>query len=219
MSADGCSDDTTMVNYIEVYPQPDASYTVTYIDNLVVPVESYPNVVASTMEDIPIEFINTSDVDPNDNLTWHWDFGDGTTSTEANPEEHPYESWGEYQVTLSVTNENDCSSSVSYVVIVEAELKFTNVLTPNGDGQNDVFAIENMNPNFPNVLSVYDRWGKKVYEKENYQTYMKEGSIYNENEGFNPSKLSDGVYYFTFMYESYVKVTKYHSSLTIIRDK
>lgn len=217
MSADGCSDDTTMVNYIEVYPQPDASYTVTYIDNLVVPVESYPNVVASTMEDIPIEFINTSDVDPNDNLTWHWDFGDGSSSNELNPEEHAYEQWGEYQVTLSVTNENDCSSSVSYVVIVEAELKFTNVLTPNGDGQNDVFAVENMNPNFPNILSVYDRWGKKVYEKENYQTYMKEGTIYNENEGFNPSKLSDGVYYFTFMYESYVKVTKYHSSLTIIR--
>lgn len=59
--------------------------------------------------------------------------------------------------------------------------------------------------------------GKKVYEKENYQTYMKEGRVYNESQGFDPSKLSDGVYYFTFIYESYIKVTKYHSSLTIIR--
>ncbi len=216
-SPDGCSDDTTLVRYIEVFPQPDANYTVTYIEDRVMPVPDYDFVIASALENEVVEFNNTSLFDPNDQLSWMWDFGDGSTSNDFKPEPHTYETWGDYVVILSVTNENNCTSSISYTVNVEATLEFPNVLTPNEDKLNDVFIIKNLNPKFKNLLSVYDRWGKKVYEKENYQTYMKEGQVHNESQGFDPSKLSDGVYYFTFIYESYIKVTKYHSSLTIIR--
>lgn len=37
--------------------------------------------------------------------TWHWDFGDGSTSTEQNPT-HAYSSAGTYTVTLTVTDAN-----------------------------------------------------------------------------------------------------------------
>ena len=123
-------------------------------------------------------------------------------------------------MTLSVENEHGCSSSVSYVISVEAPLEFTNVLTPNNDGVNDLFAIKNLDPSYPNDLNIYDRWGKRVFHAENYQTYMKDdGVIYNPETAFNPEKYSDGVYYFTFTYYSHIKTSKYHSSLTVIRSK
>ena len=78
-----------------------------------------------------------------------------------------------------------------------------------------------MNPLLPNLLSIYDRWGKKVFEKQNYQTYVRQDSdeIENAGEGFGAEKLSDGVFYFTFHYEGYTKAVDYHGTITVIRDK
>ncbi|MBR4487309.1 MAG: hypothetical protein IKO89_01965, partial [Bacteroidales bacterium] len=59
----------------------------------------------------------------------------------------------------------------------------------------------------------------KVYEKENYQAYIKDGQLYNGEDGFNAESLSDGVYYYTFHYEGYTRCVDYHGSLTILRDK
>ncbi len=52
-------------------------------------------------------------------MEYHWDFGDGNTSTEENPE-HTYEAEGEYPVTLTVTGEEG-STSVELVKTVEVE--------------------------------------------------------------------------------------------------
>lgn len=41
-----------------------------------------------------------------------------------------------------------------------------NVITPNGDGRNDVFKIDGINKN--TVLKIFDRWGKLEYENSNY---------------------------------------------------
>ena len=38
--------------------------------------------------------------------SWHWDFGDGTTSTERNPS-HQYEAPGTYRVCLVISGQND----------------------------------------------------------------------------------------------------------------
>jgi gliding motility-associated-like protein len=40
--------------------------------------------------------------------------------------------------------------------------------SPNGDGVNDVFVIDNID-NYPdNIFTVLNRWGNIVYEKEDY---------------------------------------------------
>ena len=168
-------------------------------------------------------FLNLTDMSqvlPNEHFTWQWDFGDGNneTTSEINMA-HSYDSWGEFIVTLTLTNDNGCTSSNSHYVYVEADLVFPNVLTPNGDQVNDVFAIKNLNPNLPNILSIYDRWGKKVFEMENYKTYIKDDVLYNPETGFSGENVSDGVYYYTFHYIGYTRAVDYHSSLTIIRDK
>jgi gliding motility-associated-like protein len=56
-------------------------------------------------------------------------------------------------------------------------LAFYNVITPNGDGQNDLFTVENVE-RYPNTdLTVYNRWGRQVYHSANYRnTYGGEGA-------------------------------------------
>lgn len=46
---------------------------------------------------------------------WHWDFGDGTSSTEQNPE-HFYKGQKTYTVILTTTDSNGCSNSVTILV-------------------------------------------------------------------------------------------------------
>jgi outer membrane protein assembly factor BamB len=49
--------------------------------------------------------------------SWYWDFGDGNTSTKQNPI-HTYTALGEYNVTLTVTDEsNNIATDVTFVII------------------------------------------------------------------------------------------------------
>jgi len=51
-------------------------------------------------------------------VSWHWDFGDGGSSTEQNPV-HTYTMAGKYIVTEEVTNENGLSDSASTEIYVK----------------------------------------------------------------------------------------------------
>lgn len=51
--------------------------------------------------------------------SWHWDFGDGKTSTARNPS-HAYSQTGTYTVTLSIANEFGVTDSTSQFVTLSA---------------------------------------------------------------------------------------------------
>ncbi|MCY7409560.1 MAG: PKD domain-containing protein, partial [Chitinophagales bacterium] len=53
-------------------------------------------------------------------LTYSWDFGDGTTSDEANPD-HYYDHPGEYDVCLTITTADGCTAHTCHLVIIEGE--------------------------------------------------------------------------------------------------
>lgn len=206
----GCRDTMFKPNYITVKPQPIADFLA--------------NPERTNMGEMGdgVLFINITDTtifNPNETITWTWDYGDGNAPENSVNGQHAYDSWGEYSVTLTVTSSSGCTSTITHPVYVEADLEFPNVITPNGDGANDVFAIRNLNPKMPNILSIYNRWGKKVYEKENYQTYCKTGddNIQNATEGFSAEGLSDGVYYYSFHYEGYTRSVDHHGSITVLR--
>ena len=162
-----------------------------------------------------------------------WDFGDGNTDSSSYAVEHSYASWGDYNVTLSLYTSDGCSSSITHTVTLEADLIFPNVITPNGDGVNDVFAIGNLNTSINNLdpdryrnneLTIYDRWGKQVYHAENYDTFMdmtgeRGTGIIIGDQVFDGSKVTDGAYFFTFYYKGKFKTVNYHGSLQIIRDR
>lgn len=74
------------------------------------------------------ETIQLSSTETNPSYTYEWDFGDGETSNEMNPE-HTYDAHGSYTVSLSVSDAvSGCVSDVEmidYIEIQEAILDFT----------------------------------------------------------------------------------------------
>ncbi|AYA35968.1 hypothetical protein D3Y59_02200 [Hymenobacter oligotrophus] len=53
--------------------------------------------------------------------------------------------------------------------LFENQLAFYNVITPNGDGLNDVFFIRSVELYPGNSFAVFNRWGKQVYRTSNYR--------------------------------------------------
>ena len=82
----------------------------------------------------------------------------------ANPEASPASTT---VYTLTATN-NGCVISDEVVVNVTPAIIVPNTFTPNGDGKNDLWNISRIE-NFPEcAVTVYDRWGQKVYYAVGY---------------------------------------------------
>jgi len=213
---EGCYDSLFKWNCLHIYHQPIAEFA------------SEPEHSMYNESNGLIHFHNYADstfVGSGD-IILRWDFGDGSSDTAAFSPDHTYASWGDYDVTLSLISSFGCSSSITHTVVIEDDLVFPNVITPNGDGSNDCFAIQNLNVSYnpedpdeyrSNELYIYDRWGKMVYHAKNYDTYAVNGEIVRGTQYFDASQLSDGVYYFTFYYKGKVKTIDYHGSITVIR--
>lgn len=105
----------------------------------------------------------------NQNLiaSWFWDFGDGTTSTQAQPV-HEYTEEGEYFVTLRIIDHNGCERIYhlkEIVVTQDIRILLPNAFTPNGDGLNDeFFATSTLITDLE--IEIFDRWGKLIYRSE-----------------------------------------------------
>lgn len=87
----GCSD--TVSKSIEVTPRPSVGFTVANGNSCKVP--------------LPVVFTNTT----TNGVDYLWNFGDGTTSTQVNPT-HTYTRFGNFNVTLVVTNNNGCKDTL-----------------------------------------------------------------------------------------------------------
>jgi gliding motility-associated-like protein len=86
------------------------------------------------------------------------------------------------------------------------ELRVPNVFTPNGDGINDQFVIENLE-HYPNsVMVIYNRNGKKVFEHNDY--YL------NWWDGGNQSQ---GTYYYVLTYTRFNTKRQTQGIITIIK--
>lgn len=63
-----------------------------------------------------------------DNITYAWDFGDGNTSTEANPT-HTYGNEGEYNVCLTVSNECGSNTKCTMTSVSQAAFSVSSSVT------------------------------------------------------------------------------------------
>ena len=215
-TAEGCKDSITKWNYITTAPQPELDFIAT------------PEIcmMSETNGEIAFSAYLSSNVIGNPSNHLVWNFGDGEETEGETSTTHTYSSWGDYIVTLSLTTDAGCGDSVSHLIVIEDNLIFPNVITPNGDGINDVWAIENLNtdinPEDPdeyrhNELRISDRWGKLVFKAKNYDTWAKDGQINVGTNPFTGDNLPDGTYYYTFTYKGKAKSTQWHGSITIIR--
>ncbi len=66
---------------------------------------------------VQIHFTDSSTTSGGPILSWLWQFGDGTTSTQQSPN-HTYAVGGNYTVTLHVTGTSGCTSTISRLVII-----------------------------------------------------------------------------------------------------
>lgn len=193
---DGCIDSLTLPSTVKVYSNPIASFTA---DHLQLPL-SYANVS-----------FNSNSSSPNI-TTWDWDFGDPSVADDISILQNPayqYLNQGSFIVWLYVKTVNGCSDSTSLVIkVIEDSLVFPNIITPNGDGINDYLDIQNLENLEDNTLSIFNRWGKKVYEKQRYLP---------DTDRWNGSDLADGTYFYILKYKGILQQGEHKSSLTILR--
>jgi len=105
------------------------------------------------------------------------------------------------------------------VVIEEPEDPIIpNVMTPNGDFQNDRFYIATDDYSKISV-AIHNRWGKLVFKDDNFQSRNSENNGWDATDMNNGEPLSDGVYYYTINLRDNLsgKSIDYQGSLTIMR--
>ncbi len=59
-----------------------------------------------------VQFTDTSEDSDGEIVSWHWDFGDGTGSTDQNPK-HRYDEPGTYRVQLTVTDDDGAQATMA----------------------------------------------------------------------------------------------------------
>jgi gliding motility-associated-like protein len=141
-------------------------------------------------------------------VQWQWDFGDGSLAVQQSPY-HVYNAPGLYTVCLTVASANDCIDDTCKVVEVIEGIIIPNVLTPNGDGYNDVFDIlaSGMSEFY---LQIFNRWGALIFESEN--AYVKWNG-----KTLAGADASDGTYYYILTAKSTTKDYSTHGFVTLIR--
>jgi gliding motility-associated-like protein len=93
-----------------------------------------------------------------------------------------------YRVIITDGCGDTASGYVVVEVIPDCNLVIPNVITPN-DSRNNYFYITNLD-RYPNSkLQIFDRWGNKIYQSDNYLNNW-------SGVASNGDKLSDGVYYY-----------------------
>jgi gliding motility-associated-like protein len=97
-----------------------------------------------------------------------WDFGDGFKSIDPDPE-HTYETPGTYKVTLDVYKDNCRTELVRKIDVVKFSIP--TLITSNEDGINDNLEITGLESGWK--LDIYNRWGKSVYQTDNYKNDWK----------------------------------------------
>ena len=91
---------------------------------------------------------------------------------------------GDVIVTLTVTDNSGNSATETAIVTITGsdedndgisdacdskEIIFSKGFSPNGDGQNDTWVIENID-NYPNnKVAIFNRWGEKMYQANDYK--------------------------------------------------
>ena len=159
-NTNGCKNDTTFFNYIDIYDHPIAGFI------------SHPNPVSILTPTVQFQDTSSADV-----VYFDWTFYDSTnTIIGSDYVQNPIFNFSgtveqQYQIQLYVENQNGCSDTVFGTQIVEGEYAFflPNSFTPNGDGLNDSFfpvgdkvSIENYS------FKIFNRWGELVFSTNDF---------------------------------------------------
>ncbi len=149
-SDSGCVSSLTKNNYITVYPNPIASFTV------------QPETTTITDPVVSITDLSVGAA------FWNWNFGDTAVSSLSIPPPHTYADTGTYTITLVTSTQYNCADTSYQTVVIEPNFLFyvPNAFTPDGDGINDSFCGKGI---FISAfeMTIFDRWGNLIYKTDN----------------------------------------------------
>lgn len=136
---------------------------------------------------------------------YDWGFGGGSllSGSGQGPLVVNWQEPGTHTVTLMVTNLN-CKSTITSdsINIVLCPLTIPNVMTPNGDQANQYFEITNLSYFKDSHLIIFNRWGRKVFESDDYD---------NKWDGRD---CSDGTYFYVLILND---GKSYNGTITLLR--
>ncbi|WP_242926060.1 ice-binding family protein [Pontibacter vulgaris] len=76
------------------------------------------------------------------------------------------------EVTVTASN-NTCEGAAATasinIALADGELSFPKAISPNGDGKNDTWIVNNLTKFPTNEVVIFNRWGSEVYRRNNYQ--------------------------------------------------
>lgn len=91
---------------------------------------------------------------------------------------------------LTVTDMNNCKIESAIIVGDTCTgIIIHDVITPNGDGINDVWVIEGLQDYPKNTVQLFDKWGNLLYEQKNYNNDW-------GGRGSNGEQVPDGTYFY-----------------------
>ncbi len=217
-SIDGCKDSLIFDDLIAIYPSPKASF---------VWEPNYPSVLQPTV----LLTNTTENVTENTHFFWEMQYDRNNllsvqTLTNDSPLHdfssyvEPSELAGSYTVRLIARSDNMApSGNIIYcrdttentILLVNDFLQFPSVVTPNGDGINDKFIIGNLvgGMAYPvNTLDVYNKWGTRVFHKENVAT---------NDDFWDPIDVPAGTYFYRFSARGYNGNIEHNGAVEIIK--
>ena len=201
----GCKDSLIYTDLITVFPSPKAQFSWDPV---------YPTVLHPSVSLIN----NTAPDDGHNKYFWEIQYDkDNPYSFHTATENNTSFEWtasdgedvsGNYIVRLIARYENfapsgrllQCADTIeNTILLINDDILFPNVVTPNGDGINDRFVIGNLVEGlaYPiNQLDIYDKWGSRVFHAVNIQ---------REDQFWDPAKTNTpaGTYFYRFSGKGY----------------
>lgn len=215
----GCKDSLIFKDLITVFPQPHAAFSWE---------PTFPTVLHPT-----ITLANNTTPDDGSNL-YFWEIQydkNNPYSVETLRDRNPSYTWttddgsdvsGNYNVRLITRSDNygpsghhvQCGDTIeNTILIINDNLQFPNMVTPNGDGFNDVFVIKNLVEGlaFPiNKLEIFDKWGSRVFHAENISKY---------EEFWDPARTNtpSGTYFYRFSGKGYKGNIEHNGVIEVLK--
>lgn len=120
----------------------------------------------------------------------NWQINNSIIQTQENELLYAPQNFGKQHVQVNTSFENCAFEDTSSVVLEITNVP--NIITPNADGKNDVFIITGIRPESQWNLEIYNRWGKLIFETEDYQNDWGAQAEENTNTYFYELTAPDG---------------------------
>ncbi len=192
-SINGCTD--TLMRTITVEPYPVAGFAYNFTSALN---------VGSTYN-----FVDTS----SNAQIYFWELGNGTTLDIQHPTINYFEN-GYYNIVQWVYNSLGCYDSTSLWIEIntitsDIQTLIPNVISPNGDGYNDVWKLAFIEMLYPNAeVTIFNSWGQELFASKGYKEPW--------DATFNGEELPDGNYYYIIKLND-TKEAMYKGALLVLR--